>query len=157
MGVPRRFSLGAMFIVTTIFGVIFGFMKMANAQPAAYFVVLGVFVVFGGAQAILFKGKKPRLASVVTGATGGLIYGLAVIYRESGNLGEPILLIVLFFLVPLVCVIFGCVLGYIFGTLIASIFLFCDRKFRQQEELAEAADKSRKKNDIEKGIPNGGK
>ena len=65
MGVPRRFGVGVMLVIMTMYAMLFAALKDTDA---VFFVVAAVFVtIIGLSQAILFKGHDPRKASVITG------------------------------------------------------------------------------------------
>ena len=125
-GVPRRFSLGRLMMITAFFAVLFGLLSWLDA-PAVVFVVVGVFVtVVGLAQAILFSGKSPRKASVVAGSAVGAVVAtmwcLFLVFVVPGGLGVGGFLS-LFPAFIAFCAGVGAVLGYLAGCLIAGVFL----------------------------------
>jgi hypothetical protein len=126
VGVPRRFSIGTMMILVTAFAVLFAVLKTLRAPPAV-FIVVTIFV--GGiaaCQSLLFKGKKPRLASFVGGM---VIFGLfnlvadGVVLFFRGRFYGPASIANLLIGTAILTVVFGGPLGYIVGCFIASIFL----------------------------------
>lgn len=67
-GVPRRFGLGKLMLITAFFAVLFAVLSCLNAHPLVFVAVAGFVTLVGLSQAILFSGKMPRQASVVTGS-----------------------------------------------------------------------------------------
>jgi len=120
-GVPRRFSLGRLMLITAFFAVLFGLLSWLDAPPILIVVVAVFITVVGLAQAILFSGKKPRRASMVT---GGAIFVLLMLLLGADLVGWAwrndlfTLGILLVF-----WAILGAGLGYAAGCLIAAVFL----------------------------------
>lgn len=141
VGMPRRFSIGTMMIITFFFALLFGVLKMLGVPPMA-FVAITLFVAgVAACQAILYGGKNPRKASIVGGIViFGVLFLLAALvagYRE-GNVFRYITLS------P--CTIFsvvfaGGLLGYAAGGLVAAIFLV--RKEPDNDPPEEQAERSR--------------
>ena len=88
VGVPRRFGVGSLLAVTAAFAVLLGIVRWlagiwlgetGSAETAAIMAWLIVFfAVVGVSQAVLFGGKKPRLASLLAGAVMGGLSPLVV-------------------------------------------------------------------------------
>jgi hypothetical protein len=66
-GVPRRFGISKLLLITALFSVIFAILRSFEAEPIVFVGVGIFFAVVGVAQAVLFHGKRPRLASMVAG------------------------------------------------------------------------------------------
>ena len=71
VGVPRRFSIGTLMILVTAFAVLFSLLKVLHAPPTVFAGISIFFAWIAACQVLLFKGKNPRLASIV----GGLVFG----------------------------------------------------------------------------------
>jgi len=113
---PRRFDVFTILSVLAFFAIAFAILTALKA-PAEFIGGLSVFVtLIGLGQAFLWKGKKPRLASIVVGAFYFAI-SLGIPYILSGPLDIFILGVVL----AQACVS-GVICGYIAGTLIGAIF-----------------------------------
>ena len=67
-GFPRRFGIGTLLVVTTMFGVLFAGLQALGCPPIVFFLALLFFTAVGLGQAFLFGGKHPRRASVIVGA-----------------------------------------------------------------------------------------
>ena len=81
VGMPRRFGIATLMILTAAFAVLFSMMKMLDTDPAV-FVCISIFVAgIAACQVLMFKGKNPRKASFVGGyIVGGVIaVGMAVV------------------------------------------------------------------------------
>jgi predicted secreted protein len=129
-GVPRRFGIGRLMLITTFFSALFAVLSCLKASLAHFVIVPGLFVFVGLAQAVLFSGKSPRKASFVAGAgLFGLLFlaGSAWDFVALAGAGHgiaawvPIAAYVLF-VGAIVAVVGGCV-GYAVGCLIAGVFL----------------------------------
>jgi len=137
-GVPRRFGVAVLLVITTMYAVLFAGLKQliavvfpesassANIATghAMFFVeVVGFFTIVGLAQAVLFKGRNPRAASITTGivlSTLIVIVGLPVA-RSSGR-GMYTILFFLYYFTG--C---GALPGYLAGGLIAGVFLLFNK------------------------------
>ena len=68
-GVPRRYDLATLFAVSVAYAIMFGVMR-ALSFPLDRFAISAAFVTSVGiGQALLFKGKSPRTASVGVGVS----------------------------------------------------------------------------------------
>jgi len=139
-GVPRRFSLGKLMLITAFFAVLFAVLRCLNAHPVVFVVVAGFVTVVGLSQAILFSGKRPRRASVVAGAALGALVpavgSLVLHFTEGPHLAMHDLAIgaVFFVVATLIYAVVGGILGYLVGCLVAAIFL------GKRSTLREASD-----------------
>ena len=123
--VPQRFGMSAIIGITTALAVLFGALRVLNADPVVY--------LFFGLQAVviclvqMFNGRAPRLASSITGAILAPLFivqlvDAADILPRYGR--ERDFLIVIF----IVCAIpFGAFLGYLTGTCAAGVFLVLEK------------------------------
>lgn len=137
---PRRFDLATIFVVTFAYSMLFAVMSGFTFPPTVS-VIVGLFITLVGAgQALLFGGRKPRAASIITGAIACIPLTLTTIMlTRRGFRGDEMLVAI-----PL-SGIFGAGLGYIAGVLVGGVFLFADsirqwfdrRAEASQEEAAE--------------------
>ena len=121
-GVPRRFGIGTLLIVTAAYGVLLAVLRFAGWYPGAILWTLVFISLVGLGQMLLFNAKRPREASVVTGAVGLplAILGAAMTYdtRPYNPLES---------LCGLMCAFpFGAVAGYLAGGVVAGVFLIMD-------------------------------
>jgi hypothetical protein len=119
---PRRFDLATIFVVTSAYAALFAGMTALNFPPIASGAVAGFVTLVGLAQALLFRGRQPRLASVLVGTA---IYSLAAlaIWLASGQRRYPTALVLL---AGTYSIIGGAILGYLSGALIGGVFLIAD-------------------------------
>lgn len=121
-GVPRRFGIGTILIVTAAYGVLLAILRLARWDPAAIFWALGFISAVGLGQMLLFNAKRPREASIVTGAIAlpPAILGTLLTYDTRPN--NP-----MESFCGLVCAVpFGAVAGYLAGGVVAGVFLIMD-------------------------------
>ena len=120
--VPRRFDLATLFVVTVAFALLFTLMRVLRWPMEVVLVVVALLVVVGLAQALLFKGKRPRLASRIAGTVFCTLATFAVLYFEP-NSDEKVLAIVL---AAVFAGFWGILVGYIAGLAVAGVFLIAD-------------------------------
>ena len=108
--VPRKLDLASLFVFTTCYGLLFAVMNLVQAGALFFAIVAGFFTCVGVSQAVLFKGKAPRLASCLTGSA--YYFGILLVS------GMP--------LIGTVFVLFvGAAVGYVSGACIGGSFFGC--------------------------------
>jgi hypothetical protein len=118
---PRRFDLATIFAVTTAYSLLFAAMKGLSFPPIVSSMVAGFITLIGCAQALLFRGSRPRMASVFAGST---IYTAGIIcecFLDPGFRPGDWLIGMLIY-----GVVFGGVLGYVGGVVVGGVFLIAD-------------------------------
>ena len=154
-GVPRRFGIGAMMVITTMYAVLFAVLQCAPPdlfstlamlfsyrRPSAaaaetarivLFATVAMFVtVVGVSQAVLFKGRNPRRASILTGMVLGLLITAVVAvlrwrYWGYGSINLTWRWIVLFIVSTILSAICGAIAGYLAGGATAGVFLLLNK------------------------------
>jgi hypothetical protein len=131
VGVPRRFGVGSLLVVTAFFALLLGTMSTCGWPPPLLGSAAVFFVVIGVSQATLFKGKDPRRASILAGLAFGVVvlwgYTLCVLcYEASGPLPFGAVLASLC-VATLVGALLGGIAGYVAGGLLAGVFLVMKR------------------------------
>ena len=120
-GVPRRFGIGTIMIITAAFGVLLSLLQALGAPPwVVWFVVIFVSLI-GVGQMLLFGARRPRRASIITGAVCLPLMTLATL-SLAGPRG-------LDREAPCACfaaVLFGGGFGYLAGGVVAGVFLIMD-------------------------------
>ncbi len=120
VGMPRQYGLRTMLVITVIYAVLFAFLASLDAPPAA-FIVPAVFLAgVGLAQMFLFRGRRPREASLLGGSClcmAGAATGV-VMMHVAGERGDGVLLWIVV-LTPAL----GAVCGYLVGAMIGAPFL----------------------------------
>lgn len=126
-GVPRRFSIGTMLGLTAVFAVLLGVLRMLGFGPIGMVIVAGWLLLIAVAQAVLFKGQRPRLASSVAGmGSVAVLYAFAV--GSSIYHGVPPGLFIPQLLVGCFCVLpFAALFGYLTGIVLAGVILVSTR------------------------------
>ncbi len=130
IGVPRRFAVGTALIMVTMYSVLFALMTVLGASPIVFGVVVGFFTLVGAAQMLLFGGRRPRDASLVTGAVVFAILPpsslLGLMLFDTPSLGMGRSLAPILSLTAYMAAI-GAVAGYATGCLTAGVFLILNR------------------------------
>lgn len=131
VGVPRRFGLGSLFVLTTFSSGAF-FLAQAIQMPREVVAMIGVFfVIIGAAQWIIGEGRRARWVSVIAGSILFGIFELAVavvsirqtLFIEGPN-SVPVTIDLFNILLSLpIALLMGGMLGYLVGTLAAGVFL----------------------------------
>ena len=75
---PRRFDLTTIFVVTSAYAVLFAVMTALKLPPSVSLISAGFITTVGIGHALLFRGLKPRTASLLVGAAVYGIVSLAV-------------------------------------------------------------------------------
>jgi hypothetical protein len=136
--VPRRYDLATMFTVSLVYALYFGLMRLTTAPPAVVAMIATFITVVGLAQALVFKGKSPRLASILAGFLFFLVSGMLLAIR-SRNVPS-------FVEACFMALCSGVPLGYLAGVAVGGVFLVADlvrkamrlvRRDRRATDVAE--------------------
>jgi hypothetical protein len=133
---PRRFDLATIFVVMSAYAVLFAVMAALKLPPAVSMMTAGFIAVVGVGQALLFRGLKPRTASLLVGAAIYCIatLGYYVFYPRMYPASALILMLVY-------GLFSGGVIGYVAGTLVGGVFLVADfvrRRFSRAQPTADS-------------------
>jgi hypothetical protein len=116
--VPRRYDLATLFFVTTAYALLFAALRLIRLPPRAVGTIALLLALVGIAQAVLFKGKAPRAASITVGTIFvGIVYVMAIPGPMSIEDLTPLLLS---------SALLGPVVGYLCGVLVGGVFLVAD-------------------------------
>ncbi|MCA9148400.1 MAG: hypothetical protein KDA92_03830 [Planctomycetales bacterium] len=119
---PRRFDLATVLVITSAYALGFSALRVLQ-MPLVELAVIGGFVTTVGlSQAVLFGGRHPRIASMVTGAV--LLPTLVILFDSrpgSRSLVDDIVLLVTY------CSFFGAIHGYFAGAMVGGVFLVSDK------------------------------
>lgn len=125
-GVPHRFGFGTLFLVSTMYAELFAVWRLIGGSSWSLAWVAGFFTAVGFGQMLLFKGQRPRRASVIVGACilpcRILCAAVYELLAARAVLPSHVILLVLLF-----GILGGAVYGYIAGLLIAAHFLLIDK------------------------------
>jgi len=138
VGVPRRFGVGTLVLVTTMFAVLFAAMRTYGVHPITFGAIAVFFAGVGLAQAVLFVGRSPRAASVVAGAVLTPALSLGIGIWVDGTPPLSLAMIACVFLA-----ILGAGLGYLAGGLTAGVFLVVEPFWRIRAEDPAASENER--------------
>jgi hypothetical protein len=120
-GVPRRFGIGTIMIITAAFGVLLSSLQALGAPPGVvWFVVIFVSLI-GVGQMLLFGARQPRRASIIRGAVCLPLMTLTTLSLNGPrgpNREAPCAFCA--------AVIFGGGFGYLAGGVVAGVFLVMD-------------------------------
>ena len=130
--VPRRYDLATLFAVSLAYSLAFGVLRLCDCPPTLFAVLAGFVTCVGLGQALLFKGKAPRAASVLVGVTFWLVGAVVVEVYEMGTSIPRAIASAL----PLWFLLFipGGLTGYIAGVAVGGVFLIAEnaRKFARR-------------------------
>ena len=126
-GAPRRFGIGTLLIVTTAFAVAMAILTALGVPSVAVVVILTFVALVGVSQAVLFGGTKPRLASAIAGFGALELFVLTAISLELLRDGRASAIGQEFCSGTCVCAIYGPILGYATGGMVAGLFLVTDK------------------------------
>lgn len=123
---PRRFPVGAVLVLVTLFAVAMSLLQSTGYGRPEVLVFIGCDVILVGlGQAVLFEGTHPRLASVWAGVLAWVPLSLAIAAYEfwSGNPYAEDISAGLF----IGAFLLAAPLGYLIGGVIAGAFLVLER------------------------------
>lgn len=122
---PRRFGIGTGLVVMTIYAVLFSVLGSLRARTSTvvFFAVFLAAILAG--QTLLFRGKRPRLGSIIAGVPAWIGLGALERWEMYQSLGGGVSVDLSGMLFA--TVILGTLSSYVFGWLVASVFLFMDR------------------------------
>jgi len=124
VGVPRRFGVGILLLMTTMFAALFSLMRLLGAGAEVFIMVAVLFAGVGLGQMLLYGGKYPRAASIWV---GGCLFPVEVIglMIHLGSFHAELVLLLM--MSPFL----GAGFGYLAGGLTAGVFLLL-KKYSQQ-------------------------
>jgi CDP-diglyceride synthetase len=115
--VPRRYDLATLLAVTVSFALLFWVLRILGASPVVFAVVVTFVALVGLAQALLFAGRAPRRASLVT----GMVVGPALVVLDSFRTVHTATVTDLF-----LAMLWYAPIGYVLGALVGGVFLVAD-------------------------------
>ena len=130
--VPRRFPVGTMLLLVTVFAIVLSVARTLGATPGLILLIAGWVVLIALAQVLLFHGQKPREASIYGGAAAWFVLGVATILVRLAwqGAGTQAFTEIVFFAslrTILGAIFLGPALGYATGCALAGVFLVLDR------------------------------
>jgi len=132
VGVPRRFGVGTALVITAMYAGLFSLLTVLGASPEVFGIIAIFCTGIGLSQMVLFHGKRPRLASWLSGTIllPAIMIGCVLIESSGKGVRAPDVIFVHVFETA----VFGGLVGYVAGCLIASVFLV---KPRHRDEHGE--------------------
>jgi len=148
-GVPRRFGMGTILITMTLFAALLGLLRAVGTWPPLIGVLVTFISLVAVGQMFLYRGIRPRAASVVVGAILiGILFliGTLIVWMDMGYLPTRFLFSgpfrrtmaklpvfvgdalawAAFALSAGAAAAFGALLGYTAGGVVAGVFLVMD-------------------------------
>lgn len=121
-GVPSRFGIGTLLVVTAAYGALLALLRALDWDRRIIAWIVVFISVVGAGQMFLFGSRRPRQASLITGAVGlpAIIVLTSLIHGDRH--GPPY---------DIGCglcsaVVFGAPAGYLAGGVVAGVFLITD-------------------------------
>lgn len=117
-GVPSRFGVGTLLVVTTAYGFLLSLLLAMNFDRRAIAWIVVFVSLVGVAQMLLFDSRRPRQASLLAGMVALPLLAMMSSFVHDGY-SLP--------LSGLVCLLwFGAPAGYLAGGVVAGVFLVMD-------------------------------
>ena len=135
---PRRYDLATMFVVSVAYAVLFAVMRLLQAGPLVFVTTGLFFTAIAAAQALLFTGNAPRLASCIAGSLYFVGSNAAFMLLNSVNQSQQFRLVssIIAAVGGLICVaVSGAICGYVGGALVGGVFLVADQLRRGRQFL----------------------
>ena len=144
VGVPRRFGMSVMFLMMTMYAVLFAAMQALKFPPVVFSVIALMVTGVGFGQMVLFGGRYPRAASIWSGAclfpvvmNGALLWGGVF----SGRSVFTSAALMVSATIPWVLV--GAVFGYLAGGLTAGVFLLIEMYWARREAAGSQEEENK--------------
>lgn len=123
---PRKFDMATLFVITIVYSCLLGAMTALGWNQFVILGILAYFTMIGVAQAVLFRGNRPRLASLIAGGAIpplGVIATVIILNNDVNqiNVGSFETGVVFW-----CSILFGAILGYVSGAMIGGVFLVAD-------------------------------
>jgi len=156
-GVPRQFGLAILFLMVTLYALLFSSMRLLDCGPVTFIVVAILVTGVGLGQMFLFGGKYPRAASIWI---GGCLFPAEILAVHVGgwlldpNAAVSVDGVALAFARVLVSIPGGAFFGYLFGGLTAGVFLVLDR-YAEKRAAAEKESELEMEGDSSEGSEEG--
>jgi len=146
--VPRRFGVGILMLLMTLFAVLFSVMRSVGARVETFAIISTMVAAVAIGQILLFGGRYPRAASIWVGACFFPLQVIALFVRmnfEYGgrSYGSPDDLLALSALLLPFSVALGAAFGYLTGGVVGGVFLILDALAewrRSRRDAVEAAE-----------------
>ena len=124
-----------MFVVSVAYAVLFSVMRLLQAGPLMFVIAGLFFTAIAVAQALLFKGNAPRLASCIAGSLYFVGINATFILLNSVNQSQSFRIVssILAAVSGMICVAAsGAICGYAGGALVGGVFLVADQLRRSR-------------------------
>lgn len=121
-GVPSRFGVGTLLVVTAAYGLLLTLLRSLldwDPRAIAWFIVFVSLV--GAGQMLLFGSRRPRQASLITGAIALPVIAILTFVIHGGHSPPDALTCSL-----CSAILFGAPAGYLAGGVVAGVFLVMD-------------------------------
>ena len=115
---PRRFDILTILCVSSVYGIAFAIGTTSKTPTYIWMTFLLVVTSIGLAQAILWQGKRPRLASILVGVGSFVIWMLFIMSASPKLIPANEFAATLF-----ASTVAGSVFGYVLGAGIGGLFL----------------------------------
>ena len=118
---PRRFDLATIFVVTAAFSLLLGGLSALGSPPLIMVLIGGMVATIAATQALFLKVANPRGVSILTGAIELPLFLIVAAVSDPRSFSHAP-----YFVLFLAGVIFGGIIGYLFGTVVGGVFLVAD-------------------------------
>ena len=143
--VRRRYSLSGLMVAVTAYSFLFGFLVVLQVPTLIILDIVAFVTAIAIAQAFLFRGRKPRLASSITGAVvaallaGGQVYWLMLDPQyPEGVAWAPYAAC----LVGLNAGFLGAIVGYVVGAVIGLLCVGVEVLYRALNPDSRPSDRA---------------
>ena len=141
-GVPRRFGVGILMLLMTLFAVLFSVMRTMGASVETFAIIATMVAAVAIGQIFLFGGRYPRAASIWVGACFFPLQVMVVrlwMYSPygDGSFLSPVKLIEGSICPMLVSIPIGAGFGYLTGGVVGGVFLVLDALAQWQQSRRE--------------------
>ena len=118
-----RFGIDTLLIITAMYAVLFGTLRALSFSAEAFVGTAMFFTVVGLGQTLLFRGQRPRRASMIVGCC----FSVVLVIINAAVFQSLVLFRSMFVAILGATAIFGALYGCVAGLLISGVFLVLDK------------------------------
>lgn len=123
---PRRFDVTTIMVVTAAYAVLINVLRLFSVPSLEIVLFAGFVTLVGVGQAVLFRGKRPRLASILIGIVCGGLYCFVMPHWGIPFTVSRMMIPEVWLMAGILGTIGGTITGYLSGASVGGVFCFSE-------------------------------